>query len=329
MSEGTLRSLYARLAAQGITQGATYSALPIPGSGGHMAVLSQSRCPGLLLQTSAVGPRPKDIRLTGLTAAFDVSCSVVVEAGEPQQRRASILECTADPDALPLFAESARSFLQLLGPTPSMMATAQAVIRLAAIFSSLARSTSESVTGLIGELMLLLLAKDPVGAICSWRVSPADIFDFSANDARVEVKATSKQLRLHSFSWEQCHPPAGAALVASMRVVPAGGGLTVRELMNRVEDRLEGAPLAAIRLRETVAATMGAGLTHALDATFDEQICRASLQWFNLREIPAIRGDLPSGVAGLRFISDVSLTPTVSASLLAGTALESLTPFQF
>jgi hypothetical protein len=53
------------------------------------------------------------------------------------------------------------------------------------------RPSRQSVTGLIGELMLLLLASDPARAIWCWRASPTDRFDFVAQDARIECKAAS------------------------------------------------------------------------------------------------------------------------------------------
>jgi Putative PD-(D/E)XK family member, (DUF4420) len=305
---------------------AAFSALAISGSNGHMAARSIDGRSALLLLTAPGGPRPADIHLSGLNATFDITCTVAIGDAPLQDRRMTILECTADADAMPLFAESAGAFLRLLGERPSMAETAAAVARFASIFSALSRPSRQSVTGLIGELMLLLLASDPAGAIACWRVSPTDSFDFVGTDARVECKASSTRLRLHSFSWEQCNPPEGPALVASLQVEAAGGGTSLRSLIERVEARLAAAPDAAVRLRETIASTMGLSLMQALDTTFDEVLCRGSLQWFDLREIPAVRGDLPPGVGGLRFLSDVSQAQPIAASPLQATALEALVP---
>ncbi|MHB0664175.1 PD-(D/E)XK motif protein [Roseomonas mucosa] len=291
-----------------------------------MVALSAAGRPGLLLRTAAGGPRPGNIRLSGMNATFGVNCTIAVGDGPPDERRMSILECTADADAVPLFAESAGTFLRLLGEAPTMAEAAVAVARFASIFSSLTRPSRQSVTGLIGELMLLLLASDPAGAIGCWRVSPNDRFDFVGSDARVECKATSGGARVHSFSWEQCSPPDGATLAASIRVESAGGGMSVSTLLDRIEARLLGHPDAAARLRETVASTMGRSLPQVLGTTFDEALCRTSLLWFDLRDIPAIRGDLPPGVSGLRFSSDLSGAQPVSPMLLAETSLAPLIP---
>lgn len=272
------------------------------------------------------GRRPDNIHLSGVSAVFGVPCTVAVGGAPTQEYRISVLECTAGAEAIPMFAEAAAILLRLLGPTPTMVAAAVAVARFAAIFSALSRPSSQSVTGLIGELMLLLMASDPARAIACWRLSTIDKFDFAGRDARVEAKAFSSSLQLHSFSWEQCNPPDGCSLVASLRVEAAGGGMSVGGLLDRIEARLSGAPDAAARLRETVASTMGRSLPQALRVMFDEPLCRASLEWFDLHDVPAIRGDLPVGVGALRFTSEVSLAQQVSPTLLCGTSLACLVP---
>lgn len=322
-----LQRLFQALSDAGSPQGGVgYSALTVPGSGGHMVALSATGMPGLLIQTAAGGTKPLRVQLSGLNASFGVACTVAIDGAAPQERNVSILECTAPAEARPIFAEFGGSFLRLLGERPTMAQTAMAVSRFAAIFASLTRPTRQSVTGLIGELMLLVLSSDVSAAINCWRASQTDHFDFVAPDARVECKASSSGMRLHSLSWEQCNPPPGPALVASLFVDSAGGGTSVRELMARIEDHLVENPEAATRLRETVAATMGIALRPCLDVRFDEAVARASLQWFDLRDVPAIRGELPDGISGLRFTSNFGITPPINPTALEGTRLNALIP---
>ncbi len=303
-----------------------YTALTVPGSGGHMVALSATGMPALLIQTAAGGTKPSRIHLSGLNASFGVMCNVAADGSIPQKCDISILECTAPEELRPIFAEVGASFLRVLGQHPTMEQTAGAVSRFAAIFASLTRPSRQSVTGLIGELMLLALSANVSAAVMCWRSNQTDHFDFVAPDARVECKASSSGMRLHSLSWEQCNPPPGPALVASLFVESAGGGTSVRELLARIESRLIALPDAALRLRETVAATMGAALRSCLDVRFDEVVCEASLKWFDLREVPAIRGELPDNVTSLRFTSNLGAASEVSSSVLAGTSLSAIIP---
>ena len=326
MNGAQLRRLFQRLAGGAAPAGGTFAALEVPGSGGHMAFVSAAGTTGLLLNTSGGGARPPRIRLSGLDALFGVQCMVSVAGAMPEERRMAVLSCTAAADVRPLFAEFGGTFLRLVGPSPTMEQASLAVARFAALLSSLTHPSRQSVTGLIGELMVLLLASDPATAVACWRRSAGDKFDFVAPDARVECKAASPGLRIHSFSWEQCNPPVGPALVVSLFVEATGGGTSVRDLLDRIEARLSAVPEAAAKLRETVASTMGAALSETLDATFDEAACRASLRWFDLREVPAIRGNLPPGVATVRFASDMSSVESVAPACLACTGLEGLAP---
>jgi hypothetical protein len=71
---------------------------------------------------------------------------------------------------------------------------------------------------------------------------------------------------------------------------------------------------------------MGSSLLQFLKVRFDEAVARASLKWFDLRDIPAIRGDLPVGVSSLRFSSNFGTSSPKDPTLLADTDLSPLIP---
>lgn len=325
MTGDVLRELFGELAKNSsVGTGESFSALTIPGVSGHMVALSSSGKPGLLIRTIDGGVTPPRIHLAGLKASFGVPCRFSVDGAPAEERCISIIECTAPDEVRSIFADFGGTFLRLLGPRPTMAQTASAVARFAAIFASLTRPSRQSITGLIGELMLLVLSPNTSAAVNSWRSTDFDHFDFVSPDARVECKATSSGVRVHSLSWNQCTPPDGPALVASLFVERAGGGTSVQELIDRIEARMIDTPDAAIRLRETISATMGASLQQALLVRFDEAACRSSLQWFDLRTVPAIRGELPHGVGALRFNSDFRMCDHVTTASLLGTGLAAL-----
>ncbi len=69
-------------------------------------------------------------------------------------------------------------------------------------------------------------------------------------------------------------------------------------------------------MHETAAATLGQSLAESLDRRFDLRLAKSSLVFFDLREIPAIRGDLPAGVSALHFNSDLSALQPLSVERL-------------
>jgi hypothetical protein len=95
--------------------------------------------------------------------------------------------------------------------------------------------------------------------------------------------------------------------------------------MEQIEAALAPHSEAIFKLHETVAATLGNTLADGLNAAFDSRLAVSSMRFFDLRNVPGIRGDLPRGVSDVRFRSDLSGIANCSArSLIERNALVSL-----
>ena len=192
-----------------------------------------------------------------------------------------------------------------------------AVRRLVDLFQRLERPSSRSVTGLFGELYAIHASTSPATAVDAWHSAIDDRFDFSIGDVRLEVKASSTRQRAHSFSLEQCTPPpATLGILLSLFVETSGGGLSLLELVERIERHLDGNLDLILKLQETVAEGLGATAATALSMRFDEDLARSSLQVYELIAIPAVRDGVPSEVSQVRFRSDISRTPIADVAAL-------------
>jgi len=166
---------------------------------------------------------------------------------------------------------------------------------------------------MIGELLLLDLSPDPIFAIQAWRKHTDDRYDFSYENVRVEVKATQNRSRVHHLTYEQCAPPQHAiGILASVIVESAGGGQSLTELVQSIERRVGADREAVFRLLEVVAETLGDSLVGALGERYDRGIAEDSILYFDLRAVPAIRGDQPRGVSQVRFQSDLTSTKPIA-----------------
>jgi hypothetical protein len=196
-------------------------------------------------------------------------------------------------------------------------AVARAISRLAIIFQQLTNPPTRSLNGLFGELFIINESQSPAAALRGWRLESTSRFDFTVGDFRLDAKTSSGRLRLHDFSYEQCNPPPGTvAFVASLFVERISGGVTLRALIDEVASKVALFPDLVLKLHETVAATLGDSLSQALSVDFDFRLARASLTFYDLRAIPAIRGALPLGVGAVHFRSDLSaLTPIARREL--------------
>lgn len=279
----------------------------IPGGEGQYAGVGSVGQPSLLFRVDRTAVRPP-VRLAGIEVWFGIPCRIALDDAEEIEQTLTVLTCpTEDLQSRRYFLHVCAMLLRLLGSAPSEQEIEDGVIRLVGLFSRLSQPAANTVIGLVGELYAIDLSARPSHVISSWRSSTDSRFDFAQGTIRVEVKASSDRTRAHSFSYEQCHPPPGTKGIAiSMFVESAGGGLSVLDLLNRIEHRLADDPKSTLRLHEVVATTLGESLVSALQHRFDDHVATSSVHFYELSSIPGIRGDLPNGVSQVRFRSDLS-----------------------
>jgi hypothetical protein len=154
--------------------------------------------------------------------------------------------------------------------------------------------------------------------LSAWRPKDSSRFDFSTGDIRLDVKTASGRARAHTFSHDQCNPPPGTvAFVASLFVERSASGLSLQELVRGIEALAGNDSDLVMKLHEIVAETLGNALQEALNTQFDAKLAASSLHFFDLRAIPAIRGDPPPAVSDIHFRSDLSGMPIISTEVLA------------
>lgn len=263
----------------------------------------------LLISTAAepVGAQ-SPIKLDTIDVQFDLRCQLRKGADAPREGVFTVIRCrSVDRETVRYFLSVCQTVIKLLGDRPTQRGVASAVNRLIDIFRRAQALASRSVSGLFGELYVISCSRNPARAVTAWRMDDAARFDFVSNDARLDVKATTARTRVHSFSYEQCNPPAGTvAVIASLMVERIGGGTSLRSLVDQIERRLAGNADLVLKLREVVASTMGGSLCEALTASFDMALAETSLRFFRSCDIPAIRGLLPPRVSGVHFTADLS-----------------------
>lgn len=298
----------------------------LPGGSAFYVARHSSGSPALLIRARGAG-RTVPLRLAGIEAIFGMACRVA-ELGE--EERAEVLTaivCTSrEPGVEGYFASVAGMLAGMLEADPELTDVVAGIGRMVDLFQRLKQPPRRSVAGVVGELIVILSAADAVAAVSAWRSDPDERFDFCAGLLRLEAKASTTRRRLHSLSLEQAEPPEGTVgLLASVLVEQASGGFSVGEAVERIEGRLIDHN-SILRLRSIIADTLGSDLPLALAWRFDLQQALASLLFFDLRQIPAIRGPLPSGVSGVRFTTDLSNCSPLGMPALASITSEGILP---
>ena len=319
---GRFGTAYADLVAKGDSPSeASYLVVSLGGGFENWFVgIDDQEHPSILVQSdSAPSRQPPPIKLENLDVQFHVPCKIE-RAGEPtDSTTCSVMRLNSiDPAIRDVFFSVCDSIVAMLGNRPQEIELSKAMRRLAAIFRKMLAPPTRTLSGLFGELSLIYRALLPHELIRDWREGDEDPYDFSSNDLKVEVKSTSTRRRVHEFAFEQCNPPSGASgLVASVFVERAGRGTTIWELQVLIEARITGRPDAILKLREVVAQTLGTSLRQADHIFFDLTLATGSIAFFDLKEIPALRDELPPNVSQVRFTSDLSAAQEVRIEALS------------
>lgn len=263
----------------------------------------------LLVETKdRPGRKPPPIRLESLDAQFELECQIS-DAGSPARVGLfTVVRCRSpEPETIRYFLSVCRIIMRHLGSRPSRADLAAAVRRMASIFQNIKKPPVRSLNGLFGELFVISRSRSPVRAIAAWRIDETSRFDFAAGDIRIDVKSCAGRVRKHIFSYDQCNPPTNThAVVASLMVERVPGGISINDLIESIEARLAGDPELVLKLHNIVASTLGTELTGSLRVTFDNRLAESSLQFFDLRMIPAVRDTIPPRVSEVRFAVDLS-----------------------
>jgi len=247
------------------------------------------------------------IRLALLEVHFAMTCRIVDDSGSERTQTLTSIVCRTNDEVIGrYFAHVAQTIVAIVGASPTSNEVARAVRRLTELFQNLSRPTGRSVLGLFGELLAIHVSNAPNIALSAWRSTVDDRFDFSIEDVRLEVKATSDRIRAHYFSREQCMPPDGTVgVLISLFVERGGGGLSLAELIQRIERQVADDPDLIFRLHATIASTLGNTTAEAFAMRFDEQLSRESMQVYDLSQVPAIRGELLPEISHVRFRADI------------------------
>ena len=284
-----------------------FSAAP-QSTGAYLIAKDRNGWPVLLLSCPLGGERASKIQLAHLDVQPTVRCRITGPGGTNDEGVYVVVRCTnANEELARYFLRTLDPILRGLGATPTAGAVSGAVNALAELFRALLQVSVGSVAGLWAELFLIQTAAKSVVVAEAWHAASDDRYDFSAGSQRLEVKSTAQRVRIHSFSLEQVIPPTGCqAIVASVFVERAGGGVSLGSLIDQTREQLIERPDLQQRIDKVVAETLGTGLRSGFAERFDWELAGESLRFFDARVVPAVQTPLPPGVTGVHFKSDLS-----------------------
>jgi hypothetical protein len=295
-----------------------FSTTLIPGYEAHRLGKDARGRPLLLISIIDVpGQRqPAPISLKHLKVMYGLKCRVSCPDSAFEERRFTIILCTGEDSTLhAYFLRVASTILISLKNRPTQSEVAHAMDRLIELFRAMTTPSRKSVQGLWAELFPIAQSRQPTILVDAWHMLPEDRYDFAMDDQRIEVKSFSGSLRQHHFSLEQLQPPEGVkTLIASMLVEGSQAGESIVDLREKIQTHISSDSNLLLHLDKVIALTLGNSWQQADEACFDQRLAQESLAFYEAAAIPSVNPNLPSGVSGVHFRSDLTGIPTVEIS---------------
>jgi hypothetical protein len=216
-------------------------------------------------------------------------------AGRDEKGDFGVVQFQVDDQALVApFLDVVAALVRLLGDEPAPGEVSSGMRRLVRLFAANADMRG-SVLGLWAEILAIVDSNDPAALVDAWHAHVDARFDFSVPGSRLEVKATTRDRRIHQFSLPQLNAVAGSVVtVLSIMTTETHGGTSIGQLVTRLEHLLAGDPARQMKVHEQVADVLGSDWPNHLEHRFDEQQARESALFLTADEIPRVMADDPA-----------------------------------
>jgi hypothetical protein len=221
-------------------------------------------------------------------ASYDPWSNLVVSESSARLEGVSILRCNLEIDDEATTEAAAAIFFGLLDLQEKFGETGKAIWQLKNLFANRLKFelSDSTITGLIGELLIIYVSKNSSLAVQFWHSRIDDKFDFSGSNFRLEVKSTSTGMRNHHFSSSQI--PGNApekTYVASIKIVRVEVGTTLQEIISRLQLKLEKNEFA--KVTEIIHGTLGVPVELVTDYQIDLDATQSSIKLLQSSDIPS------------------------------------------
>lgn len=252
--------------------------------------------------------------LRNLRVAHSIRCKISPVNAAPFIDRFSIVHCLSQDHLLQeYFLNIMQVILEEINIENSFDRIKYSLDKLIELFHLLDQPSSTSVRGLWAELFIIVNANDPLYMIDTWHIDMRDRFDFSSGEQRLEVKSSGTRARQHHLSCEQAYPPTGTtALIASLFVEKTGRGKSLEDLWKEACDIVAQDAEFILKIENICLSIVGTNWLLAKNNSYDEQLARESLAFFDINDIPRVPNIRVEGVTDVRFVSNLDVASPVN-----------------
>ena len=255
----------------------------------------------------------KNIRLEYLELLHNLECKITVEDKTKFESYTIILFKSKEFTLQKYFLGIVENLLSELSKNPSQKEIYNIFNDFIEIFKAISSPPKTTVQGLWCELLLIETSFKPQILLEYWHNKPEEKFDFNADQEKIEVKSSSTLERKHIFTSEQLNAEDKTTIIiSSIFARQSSNGKSIADLIESINDRVESEVLIQKLLR-IVGATLGNVLEQGLAVSFDYELGKDSINFYNSSTVSKIeRINIPSKVSEVKFKSDLTDIETVN-----------------
>lgn len=287
----------------------SFSAKAIKGYENHRVAKNLNNNPSLLIFISESNQDffIANQNLFNIKVTHNVKCEIETDNKVSQNNFSVVSYIGQNDDAKDVFLKTCQVLIKSLDQSPSNKKIKQTVDKFIELFKAIKEPPRKSIQGLWSELFFIEQSDFPEKVILGWHSIPEEKFDFSFDKLRIEVKSSATESRTHHFSSAQLNPINDIEIIiASMLVNTSVAGLSLIDLMNKINSKLDDFPKQKEKLHLLVYSTLGIDIEIVNEIKFNYELAKESLQFYKSEDIPKIEStNIPKEVSNVKFTSNL------------------------
>jgi len=296
-----------------------YSAKTIKGYKNHRIAKDKGGNPSLLIYVSEEKQEflIASQHLFNIKVWHNVSCEIESGKKVKQSKFTVVSYIGQNEEIKKLFLNTCQVLTNSLGQSPTNKKIEHVVNKFIELFKAIKEIPRKSVQGLWCELFLIEQSVVPEILIEGWHSIPEERFDFSFKKLRLEVKSSIKDSREHYFSADQLFSTKNIEImIVSIQVDSNVSGLSINDLLGRINLNLKEYPKQKEKLHLLVFSTLGAEIEKANQVKFDYEHAKESIRFYKSEHIPKINKEaIPKEVTNVKFVSNLFNTKSLDYNI--------------
>lgn len=235
-----------------------------------------------------------------LDVFFDMECQINTN-GQIISNCFTILTLKTSNDFFKkIFYSICRDLIEMLGDNPNKSEVVNHVEVFRDLFGKALNKASITEIGLWGELLVIESSDDLMFMIDSWHKIPKQTFDFNDGLSKLEVKTTTLNNRIHSFSHNQLKKAReSSSLICSVITSQIDLGKSVSDLFETINSKITHQ--YRLKLKDKVMDVAGSDLEKFTNK-FDYNSATLAMKMYEAKKIPFIASSsIPREISEVKF----------------------------